>query len=185
MAKMSQRWVHCPGRAARSGNGAADRKERNGQNDTTAAAPAERAAPAAEKSSSGTDVLHRSGIRSGRISFEETTTGPKLYRGSRIGRRVSQSNLARPRQNRLSNRQRKPRRGERWGTLTAGFTWSLIKAESGFSSARITCQSRAREWLICRMCGRRFRPAHAVRATAPNDASDELAANLPGSEHTA
>jgi hypothetical protein len=52
----------------------------------------------------------------------------------------------------LATAQKKtPPRGERWGTLTAGFTWSLMKkAENSFSFGPITCQSHTGERPKCR-----------------------------------
>jgi hypothetical protein len=52
----------------------------------------------------------------------------------------------------VATAQRKtPPRGKRWGTLTAGFTWSLMKkAENSFSFGTITCQSHTGERPKCR-----------------------------------
>jgi hypothetical protein len=66
------------------------------------------------------------------------------------------------------------------GDADGGVHLEPHEGKGNFSSARITCQSRAREWLICRM-GRwlRSRTASACRgATACNR---DVAANLPGS----
>jgi hypothetical protein len=84
----------------------------------------------------------------------------------------------------LSNRQRKPRRGERWGTLAAGFTWSLMKANHlshlcGPFANHVRENGQNVAW-----AGGGSGFAGTARAEALNNAGDDLAANLPGSEPT-
>jgi hypothetical protein len=69
-----------------------------------------------------------------------------------------------------------PAGGKRWGrALTAGFTWSLMKAIQTFSSWRITCQSRKREWPKCRRMLQQWRHRHSSAIQSARAASARTA----------